>query len=82
MLRNELEPIEDKEQCSEIEVFLCTKSLLRLQKEFQGRSNDLLISHTTIVFSRYILLSLVVRIVQDSHTDTLACSRLLSAPQA
>ncbi len=41
----------------DIEVFFkCTKSLLRLQKEFQGRSYDLLISHTTIVFSRYIVL--------------------------
>lgn len=41
----------------DIEVFFkCTQSLLRLQKEFQGRSYDLLISHTTIVFSRYILL--------------------------
>ena len=37
--------------------FKCTKSLLRLQKEFQGRSYDLLISHTTIVFTRYILLA-------------------------
>jgi hypothetical protein len=37
--------------------FKCTKSLLRLQKEFQGRSYDLLISHTTIVFARYILLT-------------------------
>jgi hypothetical protein len=37
--------------------FKCTKSLLKLQKEFQGRSYDLLISHTTIVFSRYILLA-------------------------
>ncbi|MGG6309205.1 IS4 family transposase [Paenibacillus macerans] len=42
----------------DIEVFFkCTKSLLRLQKEFQGRSYDLLISHTTVVFSRYILLA-------------------------
>ncbi|SEO47200.1 Transposase DDE domain-containing protein [Paenibacillus sophorae] len=42
----------------EIEVFFkCAKSLLRLQKEFQGRSYDLLVSHTTIVFSRYILLA-------------------------
>lgn len=42
----------------DIEVFFkCSKSLLRLQKEFQGRSYDLLISHTTIVFSRYILLA-------------------------
>src|SRR5690625_3038980 len=42
----------------DIEVFFkVTKSLLKLQKEFQGRSYDSLISHTTIVFSRYILLS-------------------------
>ncbi|MCE5170710.1 hypothetical protein LQV63_15475 [Paenibacillus profundus] len=35
----------------DIEVFFkCAKSLLRLQKEFQGRSYDLLVSHTTIVF--------------------------------
>jgi hypothetical protein len=43
----------------DIEVFFkTTKSLLRLQKEFQGISYDLLISHTTLVFSRYIVLSL------------------------
>lgn len=42
----------------DIEVFFkCTKSLLRLQKEFQGRSYDSLVSHTTIVFSRYILMA-------------------------
>lgn len=42
----------------DIEVFFkCTKSLLRLQKEFQGRSYDLMISHTTIVFTRYIVLA-------------------------
>lgn len=42
----------------EIEVFFkCAKSLLRLQKEFQGRSYDMLVSHTTIVFLRYILLA-------------------------
>lgn len=42
----------------DIEVFFkCTKSLLRLQKEFQGRSYHLLISHTTIVYSRYMLLA-------------------------
>lgn len=42
----------------DIEVFFkCAKSLLRLQKEFQGRSYDMLISHTTIVFTRYILLA-------------------------
>ncbi len=42
----------------DIEVFFkCAKSLLRLQKEFQGRSYDLLVSHTTIVFTRYVLLA-------------------------
>ncbi|GIP35915.1 IS4 family transposase ISDha5 [Paenibacillus sp. J2TS4] len=35
----------------DIEVFFkCIKSLLRLQKEFQGRSYDLLISHSTLCF--------------------------------
>lgn len=41
----------------DIEVFFkTTKSLLKLQKEFQSRSYDALISHTTIVFTRYITL--------------------------
>lgn len=53
----------------DIEVFFkCTKSLLRLQKEFQGRSYDMLISHTTIVFSRYILLAWQHRQQKDQHT--------------
>jgi hypothetical protein len=53
----------------DIEVFFkCTKSLLRLQKEFQGRSYDLLISHTTIVFSRYILLAWQHRKSTDSRS--------------
>lgn len=52
-----------------IEVFFkCTKSLLRLQKEFQGRTYDLLISHTTIVFSRYILLAWQHRQSTDDRT--------------
>ncbi|WP_223226443.1 MULTISPECIES: transposase [Sporomusa] len=37
--------------------FKCTKSILQLGKEFQGRSFDMLISHTTIVFARYIVLN-------------------------
>jgi hypothetical protein len=49
-------------------LFKCTKSLLRLQKEFQGRSYDLLISHTTIVFSRYILLAWQHRCSTDQRT--------------
>src|SRR5690625_3354679 len=53
----------------DIEVFFkTTKSLLKLQKEFQGRSYDLLISHTTIVFSRYILLSWQNRCSTDNRT--------------
>lgn len=53
----------------DIEVFFkTTKSLLRLQKEFQGVSYDLLISHTTIVFSRYIVLSWQNRCNSDQRT--------------
>ena len=53
----------------DIEVFFkTTKSLLKLQKEFQGRSYDLLISHTTIVFSRFILLSWQNRCSMDDRT--------------
>lgn len=48
--------------------FKCTKSLLQLQKEFQGRSYDLLISHTTIVFARYILLAWQHRQNTDQRT--------------
>lgn len=53
----------------DIEVFFkCTKSLLRLQKEFQGRSYDLLISHTTIVFARYMVLAWQHRTSTDART--------------
>lgn len=53
----------------DIEVFFkTTKSLLRLQKEFQGLSYDLLISHTTIVFVRYIVLSWQNRCNTDQRT--------------
>src|SRR5699024_9664998 len=53
----------------DIEVFFKTaKSLLKLQKEFQGRSYDSLISHTTIVFTRYILLSWQHRCSTDNRT--------------
>ncbi|WP_282022648.1 IS4 family transposase [Priestia flexa] len=48
--------------------FKTTKSLLRLQKEFQGMSYDVLISHTTIVFSRYIVLSWQNRCHNDQRT--------------
>ena len=53
----------------DIEVFFkTTKSLLRLQKEFQSRSYDGLISHTTIVFTRYIVLSWQHRCSTDNLT--------------
>lgn len=53
----------------DIEVFFkTTKSLLKLQKEFQGRSYDSLISHTTIVFVRYIVLSWQNRCSIDQRT--------------
>jgi len=53
----------------DIEVFFkATKSLLRLQKEFQGLSYDLLISHTTIVFTRYMVLSWQNRCHTDQRT--------------
>ncbi|WP_059106227.1 IS4 family transposase [Shouchella shacheensis] len=53
----------------DIEVFFkTTKSLLKLQKEFQSRSYDALISHTTIVFARYIVLSWQNRCSTDDRT--------------
>jgi hypothetical protein len=53
----------------DIEVFFkSVKSLLRLQKEFQSRSFDSLICHTTIVFSRYIVLSWQHRCSNDHRT--------------
>lgn len=53
----------------DIEVFFkTTKSLLKLQKEFQGRSYDSLICQTTIVFTRYIVLSWQNRCSTDQRT--------------
>ena len=53
----------------DIEVFFkCNKSLLNLGKEFQGRSYDVLISHTTIVFTRYILIAWQMRKESDPKT--------------
>lgn len=48
--------------------FKCSKSLLKLAKEFQGRSYDSMISHTTLVFTRYILLEWNRRNEQDPKT--------------
>jgi hypothetical protein len=53
----------------DIEVFFkMTKSYLNLAKEFQGRSYDSLVAHTTIVFTRYIMLAVGQRITKDPRT--------------
>lgn len=53
----------------DIEVFFkMSKSFLKLSKEFQGRSYDCMISHTTIVFMRYIMLALESRNNKDNKT--------------
>lgn len=50
----------------DIEVFFkASKSFFKLAKEFQGRSYDMTISHTTIVFTRYILLQWLHRESND-----------------
>jgi hypothetical protein len=53
----------------DIEVFfkMC-KSYLNLAKEFEGRSYDLMVAHTTIVFCRYIMLAVQKRIHDDPRT--------------
>ena len=53
----------------EIEVFFkASKSLLKLGSEYQGRSYDMLVAHTTIVFTRYIFLEWERRHNQDSRS--------------
>jgi hypothetical protein len=42
--------------------------MLCLAKEFQGRSYDLLVAHTSIVFTRYIMLSLHARQNRDDRS--------------
>ena len=44
------------------------KSHLALGKEFQCRSYDAMVAHTTIVFTRYIMLALRTREAQDPRT--------------
>ena len=44
------------------------KSHLKLEKEFEGRSYDMMISHTTIVFSRYLILEWERRNNNDDRT--------------
>ncbi|WP_102398663.1 IS4 family transposase [Haloimpatiens massiliensis] len=53
----------------DIEVFFkMNKSFLKLAKEFQGRSYDSMVSHTSIVFTRYIMLTLESRKNNDVRT--------------
>jgi hypothetical protein len=53
----------------DIEVFFkITKSYLQLAKEFQSRSYDALVAHTTIVFARYTMLELARRSTKDPRT--------------
>ena len=53
----------------DIEVFFkMNKSFLKLGKEFQCRSYDSMISHTSIVFTRYIMLSIENRNNKDLRT--------------
>lgn len=52
-----------------IEVFFkASKSFMKLGTEFQSRSFDAIVSHTTIVFSRYILLEWIRRNQNDQKT--------------
>ncbi len=52
-----------------IEVFFkVVKSYLALAKEFQGRSYDMMLAHTTIVFMRYAMLALESRNSNDPRT--------------
>ena len=48
--------------------FKCNKSHLKLNKEFQCRSYDSMIGHTTIVFTRYIFLAWENRKTNDPKT--------------
>jgi hypothetical protein len=53
----------------DIEVFFkVIKSHLALAKEFQGRSYDMMLAHTTIVFMRYVMLALEARNSSDPRT--------------
>lgn len=53
----------------DIEVFFkMAKSFLKLAKEFQGRSFDALVAHSTLVCCRYIMLELAKRTNADPRT--------------
>lgn len=45
--------------------FKASKSFMKLGTEFQGRSFDAMVSHTTVVFTRYILLEWIRRNQND-----------------
>lgn len=52
-----------------IEVFFKTvKHLLNLEREMQARDYDAVIGHTTLVFCRYLFMSLEQRLATDSRT--------------
>lgn len=48
--------------------FKASKSFLKLGKEFQSRSYTAMVSHTTIVFTRYIILEWIRRNTNDAKT--------------
>ncbi len=48
--------------------FKASKSFMKLGTEFQDRSFDAMVSHTTIVFTRYILLEWIRRNQNDQKT--------------
>jgi len=48
--------------------FKASKSYMKLGTEFQSRSYDAMVSHTTIVFTRYILLEWIRRNENDQRT--------------
>ena len=54
------------------EFFKVAKSLLKLEKEWQGRSYDMLIAHATLVCTRYIFLELERR----QNIDIRTCGEL------
>ncbi|UJF35898.1 hypothetical protein [Paenibacillus hexagrammi] len=45
-----------------------SKSYLRLAKEFQGRSYDMMFAHTSLVFTRYLFLAMESRENKDPRT--------------
>ena len=53
----------------DIEVcFKVCKSYLKLAKEFQGRSYDMMVAHFTVVLIRYCMLALALREDTDEKT--------------